>query len=121
MKLLNDKHREVLKAYPLYSQDGKKGEAVAAIRLFVTGTSATFYILESNLETGELFGVSNMEQGDGWTYGYFSLDELESIDMYSGTVHTEVDAHFTPTKLKDIPEIAQDLARLWKPKKNDDL
>lgn len=117
MELLNDQHRKVLKQYPLYSQDGKKGEAVAIMRMFVTGTPATFYITEANLESGELFGVSNMEQGDGWVYGYFSLDELESIDMYSGTAHTEVDAYFTPTKLKDIPELAEGLAWLWKPKK----
>lgn len=113
MGLFTDKQRDALRGYPLYSQDGKKGEAVAVVRLFITGTAATFYILESNLETGELFGVSNMEQGEGWTYGYFSIEELESLDMYGGAVHTEVDTHFTPAKLKDIPELAEGLAWLW--------
>lgn len=113
MGLLTDKQRDALSKYPLYSQDGKKGEAVAVVRLFITGTAATFYILEANLSAGELYGVSNMERGEGWTYGYYSLEELAALNLYGGTVHTEVDAHFTPTPLKDIPELSEGLAWLW--------
>lgn len=112
MALLTNKQREALAGYPLYSQDGKKGEAVAAVRIFITGTSATFYITEANLSTGELFGVSNMEQS-GWTYGYYSLEELASLNLHGGQVHAEADEHFTPAKLKDIPELAEGLAWLW--------
>lgn len=112
MGLLTSKQREALKGFPLYSQDGKKGEAVASVRLFITGTAATFYITEANLDAGELFGVSNME-GGSWTYGYYSLEELAGISLYGGTVHTEADAYFTPSKLKDIPELAAGLSWLW--------
>ena len=109
---LDDKTRATLGTYPLYSQDGKKGEAVAVMRLFITGTAATFYITEGNPETGELFGVSNMER-EGWRLGYFYLPELEALNMYGGLVHLEYDADFVPTKLKDIPEVADGLAYLW--------
>lgn len=118
MELLTKKQREALKGFPLYSQDGKKGEAVASVRLFITGTAATFYITEANLETGELFGVSNME-GGSWTYGYFSLDELVGLSLYGGTVHTEADAHFTPARLQDIPELAEGLTWLWEDKEGE--
>ena len=44
MEILTPKEREALSKYPLYSQDGKQGEAVAVVRLFITGTAATYYI-----------------------------------------------------------------------------
>ena len=115
---LDDNTRAALNTYPLYSQDGKRGEAVAVARLFITGTAATYYILEGNTKTGELYGVSNMERhADGsetWTYGYYYLPELEELNLYGGLVHVAADADFTPTKLADIPEIAEALAELWK-------
>ena len=49
MEILTPKDREALSKYPLYSQDGKQGEAVAVVRLFITGTAATYYITEANL------------------------------------------------------------------------
>lgn len=39
-KILTAKVREELTKYPLRSQDGKGGEAVAVLRLFITGTAA---------------------------------------------------------------------------------
>lgn len=88
MEILTPKDREALSKYPLYSQDGKQGEAVAVVRLFITGTAATYYITEANLTTGELFGVSNLER-EGFRYGYFYLPELEDLNLYGGTVHVE--------------------------------
>ena len=119
-KVLTQARRELLSKYPVYSQDGKRGDAVALFRLFITGTSATFYILEGEpageydgRENWELFGVSNMEQ-DGWTYGYYSLAEMEGINLYGGLVHLEADEHFKPTALKDIAELVPDLSEIWK-------
>lgn len=120
-KILTPALREEFEKFPIYSQDGKKGEAVALCRLFVTGTAATFYILEGapcgeyeGRENWELFGVSNMEQGEGWTYGYYSLGELESLNLYGGLVHLERDEHFTAKPLREIREVAADLSELWK-------
>ena len=113
MAILTQKAREALGQYPLYSQDGKRGEAVAVVRLFITGTAATYYITEANLETGELFGVSNLER-EGFRYGYFYLPELEELSLYGGAVHVEADRAFIPTALKNIPGVARDMADIWK-------
>ena len=113
MEILTPKDREALSKYPLYSQDGKRGEAVAVVRLFITGTAATYYITEANLETGELFGVSNLER-EGFRYGYFYLPELEELSLYGGVVHVEADRAFIPTALKNIPGVARDMADIWK-------
>lgn len=114
---LNEKTRQAIAAYKLYSQDDKRGDAIATARLYITGTPATFYILEANLQTGELFGVSNMEKhGDGrafWSYGYYYLPELEELELYGGLLHLEADADFTPTALRDIAEVVPDLADNW--------
>ena len=113
MAILTQKEREALGKSPLYSQDGKQGEAVAVVRLFITGTAATYYITEANLETGELFGVSNLER-EGFRYGYFYLPELEELSLYGGVVHVEADRAFIPTALKNIPGVARDMADIWK-------
>ena len=125
-KVLTEERRALLEKYPVYSQDGKKGDAVAVLRLFITGTSATFYILEGEpcgeydgRENWELFGVSNMEQ-DGWSYGYYSLAELEGLNLYGGLVHLEADEHFSPTPLRDIVEVVADLSEIWKPRPDED-
>lgn len=120
-KILTDDAREQLSKYPLYTQDGKGGEAVAVLRLFLTGTAAVFYITEGQpcgeyegRENWELFGVSNLERGEGWRYDYFSLGELESLNLYDGLVHLERDTKFTPRPLRDIPELVADLSELWR-------
>jgi len=120
-KILTPALREEFKKYPLYSQDGKGGEAVAVCRLFITGTAATFYILEGEpygeydgRENWELFGVSNMEQGEGFRYDYFSLAELEGLNLYGGLVHLERDEHFTAKPLREIREVVPSLSELWK-------
>lgn len=120
-KILTGAVRDELTKYPLRSQDGKGGDAVAVLRLFITGTGATFYILEGEpygeyegRENWELFGVSNMERGEGWRYDYFSLAELEGLNLYGGLVHLERDRHFTPRPLREIPEVVPSLTDLWK-------
>lgn len=120
-KTLTDAIRAELGKYPLYSQDGKGGDAVAVCRLFLTGTAAAFYITEGQPngeyeghENWELFGVSNLERGEGWRYDYFSLAELDGLNLYDGLVHLENDATFTPRPLRDIPELVADLADLWR-------
>ena len=119
-KILTPALREEFKKYPIYSQDGKKGEAVALCRLFITGTGATFYIIEGEpageyegRENWELFGVSNMEQGEGFRYDYFSLAELENLNLCHGLVHVERDEHFTACPLREIAEVVPSLSEIW--------
>lgn len=103
---------EELRRFPLYSQDGKRDKAIAAARLFVTGSSASIYVLEADLEAGELYGLSNMG-GYCWEYGYFSMKELEGLNMYGGLVHIEADADFEPTPLGQIQELAEFCSELY--------
>ena len=119
--------RALLEQYPFYSQDGKRGEAVAVLRLFITGTAGVFYILEGqpyegeNGETWELYGLSNLEQGEGFRYDYFNLSELESLDLYGGLVHVERDESFTPRKLSEIAEVVASCSGIWQVEAEDGI
>ena len=120
-KVLNAEARDLLSKYPLYTQDGKGGEAVAVLRLFLTGSAATFYVLEGEpagtntkgREDWTLYGVSNMGEAEGFRYGYFGLAELEELNLYGGLVHLERDEYFDPTPLKDIAEVVPSLSQYW--------
>lgn len=119
-RVLTPQRRKLLEEYPLYSQDGKKGDGVALFRLFLTGTPTTFYIMEGEpcgeydgRENWDLYGVSNLGEADGFRYGYFSLAELEGLNLYDGLLHLEADAGFTPTPLRDIAEVSEALKSLW--------
>lgn len=120
-KILNTEARDLLSKRPLYSQDGKGGEAVAVLRLFLTGSAATSYILEGEpagaddqgREDWTLYGVSNLGEADGFRYGYFDLAELEGLNLYGGLVHLERDEYFKPTPLKGIAEVVPSLSEFW--------
>ena len=74
-KLFTKAFENRLKKYPLYSQDGKGMNAIVVERFF--GGNLTIYILEGNKETGELYGLADL--GYGFEYGYFTIEQLESI------------------------------------------
>lgn len=107
MKLLNETRRDLLSKYPLYSQDGKKADAVAVCRFFITGTAATYYAIEGDPNTGECYGIYKVI--GGWEFGYFYLPELEQLNEGGGMIHAEADEHFTPSPLRDIPELNEKL------------
>lgn len=115
MEILSKKDIDELTAsYPLYSQDGKKGDALALYHLFIG--SADWYVTEGSREGDgvTLFGLVNM--GGNVEMGYFSLSEMESIKVPvpvhiegdNGKSETqffayiEKDLYFEPTKLKDL-------------------
>lgn len=80
MEILSKKDIDELTAsYPLYSQDGKKGDALALYHLFIG--SADWYVTEGSREGDgvTLFGLVNM--GGNVEMGYFSLSEMESIKV----------------------------------------
>ncbi len=86
---------------PLYSQDGKHGEAVAYARLFTPDSCFTYWIVEYD-GRDTCFGLVD---GQCREFGYFSLAELESVRGPMG-LPVERDLHFKPTKLKQIaPEL----------------
>lgn len=102
MKLFTEEIKKKIAEYPLYSQDGKRKEAVAVAKLFLPQGAWTWYITEANLETGELYGICVNGEGDA-EYGYFSLQELTTIRTRLG-LGIERDTAFEPTQLKDIDD-----------------
>lgn len=119
--VLNDSSRALLAKYPLYSQDGKKGEALAVLRLFLTGTDAAIYILEAEPQGADflLFAVTSMTIGGRWEYGYYSFNELAKLNAYGGAVHVAQDMFFKPTRLADLPDVADGLKYLWTDEQED--
>lgn len=111
MELLNKERRELLSKYPLYSQDGKRADAVAVCRFFITGTGATFYAIEGDPNTGECYGVYKVTEG--WEFGYFYLPDLEELNEDGGLIHAEADEYFKPTPLRDIKELRDKVAEMW--------
>ena len=97
--LLTKANRKALPA--LYSQDGKRGEAIAYVKFFDPTGSWTWYATEFDGED-TFFGVV---QGFETGFGNFSLSELQSVKGRFG-LGIERDRYFDPTPLKDIvPEL----------------
>lgn len=81
MQLMTPELEEKLKDYPLYSQDGKGDKAEVIIKYFNPVGAGTWYVLEGNKqESGDylFFGYVELLEGE---YGYFTLGELESIQI----------------------------------------
>jgi len=83
---------------PLYSQENKKGDAIAYVKLFTPDSNFTWYILEIDEDNDLCFGyvVAHFNE-----YGYFTLLELESL---RGPLNLKVerDIYFKPTKISEI-------------------
>lgn len=119
-KIITDDLKEIAQQYPIYSQDGKEGNAVAWLKLELTGIGVTYYITEAERngeyegrENWDLFGVSN--NGGKFRYDYFclgELEELETLTTVGGVKITRVEG-WKPSKLADITEVAKDLKTLW--------
>lgn len=116
--IITGKYVEYAAKYPMYSQDDKQGDALTWLKLIITGTDATYYILEAvqygeyeGRENWQLYGVCNM--GGAYRYGYFCLGELEALSMYGGLVHVEAVQDFEPCPLSAIPEVVADLSDIW--------
>lgn len=80
-KLITAAIKNAAKKFPLYSQDGKKGQAVVLARFFTPASNLTWYMTELNTETGEAFGVV---VGYETEYGYFNVNELQCLKMTTG-------------------------------------
>ncbi|MBN1489885.1 MAG: DUF2958 domain-containing protein [Phycisphaerae bacterium] len=99
MKLLTKAIRRKLP--PLYSQDGKGGQAIAQVKFFTPDSSWTFYATEFDGED-RFFGLVD---GDDKELGYFSLAELQRIRGPLG-LPIERDLYWQPKPLDEIvPEL----------------
>ena len=109
--LLTKKQKEnINKKYPLYSQDGKRKNAVCVAKFFIG--DQTWYITEGFFEDGDfcMFGIAI--NGWGAEYGYVSYKELQYIKVNVKTPFgkmpqsVERDIFFTPKPLCDIKDKA---------------
>lgn len=116
MCVTNSYHLEdVLRDFPLYSQDGKGKEAVCCAIFFIG--NVRWFILEGNRDSRDttLFGIVIGLMED--EYGYFSLNEMQQIKLDltnkgMGVLRVEQVVNFKPTALKLIPDLGlQDFLR----------
>lgn len=98
MRLLNNELKRNLPK--LYSQEEVKDPMVLA-KFFDPYSSWTWYVIEGEeQEDGDwiFFGLVDGLESE---LGYFSLNELQSIEMF-GAQRIERDLYFEPCKLSDI-------------------
>jgi hypothetical protein len=77
-------------------------EKIVYAKFFTPGTCWTWFVLEGSREE-EDFIFFGLVHGFEKEYGYFSLNELESVgDSDSQCLRVERDLYFTPTPLSEI-------------------
>ena len=102
MKLVTKEVEKRLQEYPLYSQDGKKKDAICVVKFFMCMVNWTWYVLEANLDDQIAYGITINGHGEG-EYGYFSLAELQTVKNKFG-LGVERDIAFEPTELSKIED-----------------
>lgn len=80
-KLITAAITNASKKFGLYSQDGKRGQAVVLARFFTPASNMTWYMTEFDPETGDGFGVV---VGSATEWGYFNVNEMQNAKMQSG-------------------------------------
>ncbi|MDD6552097.1 MAG: DUF2958 domain-containing protein [Prevotellaceae bacterium] len=111
MKLLTETQKKnIAEKYPLYSQDGKYGEAVCVAKFFLANW--TWYIIEGQPDGDDFLMFGIVLNGFGDEYGYVSLKEVESVKV-RGVLEVERDKYFKETELKNIddPDLRKFLAK----------
>ena len=101
MELLTKEIVKRLENYPLYSQEGKKKDAVVVAKFFLPLGAWTWYVMEANLHDNILYGVIVNGSGE-CEYWYFSLTELQELRATRFRLPVERDIAFKPTKLADL-------------------
>lgn len=101
--LFDKKSLNELKKHPLYSQDGKGGDAVASVKIFNPYGRGTWYITEWDGDD-TMYGYYKGSDSDEGEYGYMSKSEFENtrVRVFGQNMPLERDAYFKPTKLSKI-------------------
>ena len=100
MRLLTDELRAQLPK--LYAQEHEKDKMVYA-KFFTPWTGWTWFVTEGSTEEDD-FIFFGFVIGQEHEWGYFSLNELESVGGPGGLT-IERDLHFTPARQSQIAEI----------------
>lgn len=93
-----EKLLEGLEIPKLYEQDGLGANAKVYAKLFLPGSSWTWFVTEFDPATREAFGLVYSEFCPEGELGYFSLNELENTKTNLG-LSVERDIDFEPTEL----------------------
>ena len=98
MKLITPEFVELLKDYPLYSQENEEDPLIIA-KFFDPCGSASWYITEYDPEQKTAFGfVTGLGTDE---LGYVSLEEMEAISRPHGLT-IERDLYWKPCKLSEV-------------------
>ena len=108
---MNAELAESLKKFPLYSQDGKKADAVVVAKYFFPATALTWYVTEGSEEDDDylFFGLEDDDYlffglvvgtDTSAEMGYFSLSQLSELNVCG--LKVERDIYFQPKKLSEI-------------------
>lgn len=105
-RLITPQLAEQFKLYPLYSQDGKKKDAICQCVFFIG--KVRWYVLEGQPE-GNDFTLFSIVVGLADTeYGYASIKEMESISVDVGHNLPKIpilqDKSFKPCPIGNIPD-----------------
>lgn len=105
-RLITPQLAEQFKQYPLYSQDGKKNDAICQCVFFIG--KVRWYVLEGQPE-GNDFTLFSIVVGLADTeYGYASIKEMESISVDVGYNLPKIpilqDKSFKPCPIGNIPD-----------------
>lgn len=105
-QLVNKSIEASFAKHPLYSQDGKGGEADILVKYFNPYGQGRWYVLEASpIGNGDydMFGI--VEMNGEREYGYFRLSELQNYKFKMGGREVggiERDMYFGKKKVKDI-------------------
>jgi len=82
---------------PLYCHEGQGENAIAVVKFFTPWARWTWYASEYDPDQRLFFGIVVGQERE---LGYFSLDELETIEGPGG-LHIERDLYWTPRPLRE--------------------
>lgn len=114
MELITSEVEQKLSEYPLRSQDGKGGDAEVVVKYFNPYGSGTWYVLEAEKqENGDYLCFGYVESPitpEFDEYGYFSIKELESLEIPFRNSEGEVvfvgkierDLYISDLKMSDV-------------------
>lgn len=102
-KIITKKIEELFAKYPLYSQDGKGGDAKVLCKIFNPYGCGTWYITEARKQdNGDYlcFGLAKIHEAE---LGYFMLSELLNmrVNVFGLRMPLERDCGFVNKTLRD--------------------
>lgn len=111
MQLMTKEIEEAFKKYPLYSQDGKGGNAKIIVKYF-GGSAATWLITEGEPQpNGDwmFFGLCTLGLPDYapgkllWEWGYVTLKQLQELRFppFGSPIERDLACHPGKKKVKD--------------------